>query len=118
MDFDQWSVILLCRPARPPHLDDTTSATLQDAHLAFLAKTHDEGALLAAGPTEGDPAGEVVGICVYGIPAQKARATAEKDPKVVAGVLRVVALDWSVPAGSVRFPPSRFPRSMQEVRPD
>jgi len=116
MDFDQWTVVLLCRPERPLPMDDAASASLQDAHLAFLAKRHDEGALLAAGPAEADGHGEVVGICVYGVSAEKARSIAEEDPKVVAGALRVVVLDWSVPAGTVRFSPVRFPHSMHEVR--
>jgi uncharacterized protein len=115
MNFDEWSVILLCRAPNAPSLTDRESAELQDSHLAFLAQRHEEGKLLAAGPTGGPSRGEVVGVCLYAMDAKDARAAAEGDPAVKAGHLRVEVLSWATPADAIRPGPGRFPRSMKDV---
>lgn len=116
MKFDRWTAVLLCRSESAPRLDDAASAALQDAHLAFFAKEHSDGRLLAAGPARGESRAKVAGICIYAAGVEEALAIAQEDPAVQAGEFRLEALDWTVPAGTIRFLESRFPRSMQDVR--
>jgi hypothetical protein len=115
MEFDRWTVLFLLRRDDAPELDEEASDTLQDAHLAYLARLHQEGPLAAAGPVEGSPGSKVVGICLYRIGAHEARSLAEADPAVQAGRLRVEVLSWSVPRGALATAPVQFPRSMADV---
>jgi uncharacterized protein len=49
------------------------------------------------------------------VPPEEARALAEADPAVRAGRFEVVVMPWRVPAGAVRFSPTRFPHSVADV---
>jgi len=115
MKFDAWTVVLLCRVPNAPALTEDASATLQDAHLMFLAARHDEGKLLIAGPAQGTSRADVAGICVYALATDQARAIAQEDPMVRAGQLRVEVLSWVSPADAIRPGPGRFPRSIRDV---
>ena len=115
MEFDRWTVLLLKRRRGAPVRSASETAALQDAHLAFLARLHAQGHLLAAGPVKGPPGSDVVGVCIYRDSVEEARARAADDPWVRAGELEVELFRWSVPGGTVRFEPSRFPHSTAEV---
>ncbi len=55
VQFDKFTVALLIRRHDAPQLGEKEGDSLQDAHLAHLAKLHDKGFLLAAGPLQGSP---------------------------------------------------------------
>jgi uncharacterized protein YciI len=115
MEFDRWTVLFLLRREEAPELDEKASDTIQDAHLAYLARLHEDGRLAAAGPVEGSSDPRIVGICLFRVGAHEARSLIEADPAVRAGRLRVDVLSWSVPRGALTATPSRFPRSMADV---
>jgi hypothetical protein len=115
MDFDRWTILLLERRDDAPRLNGAESAALQDAHLAYLARLHEEGHLLAAGPVQGSAGSPVAGVCIYRDRAEEARALAERDPAAKAGVFRVELFSWQVPEGTIRFEPVRFPHSMAQA---
>jgi len=115
MEFDRWTVLLLERRANRPPRPESERNSLQDAHLAFLAKLHAQGHLLAAGPVQGPPGSNVAGVCIYLGPVEEARARAANDPAVRAGEFDIELFSWSVPGGALRFEPVRFPHSMAEV---
>jgi hypothetical protein len=115
MDFDRWTVLFLRRREDAAELDEKAGDTLQDAHLAYLARLHEDGRLVAAGPVEGSSDPKLAGICLFRVAAQEARALAEADPAVRAGRLSIDVLSWSVPRGAVVMGKSRFPRSMADV---
>lgn len=117
MDFDRYTVLLLVRRTDAPALDAATAARLQDAHMTFLADQHAEGRLLAAGPVDPPSPTNTVGVCLYRVGVEEARSIGEGDPLVQAGRLRTEVFSWNVPAGTVSFAPTRFPRSMAEVGP-
>ena len=115
MKFDRWTVLLLERREDAPHLGEEEAGRLQDAHLAHLARLHEEGHLLAAGPVKGPIGSSTAGVCIYRDSVEDARTLAEQDPAVLAGVFRVQLFSWQVPGGAMRFEPTRFPHSMGDV---
>jgi uncharacterized protein len=86
MDFDRLTIILLERRSDAAEMPPEQLDALQDAHMAHLADLHEAGHLLA-----------------------------ERDPAVLAGMFRIIALPWMVPTGAMTFTPTRFPRSMSEA---
>jgi uncharacterized protein len=108
MTFDEFTIALLVSGPTP------NSDALQDAHLAHLASLHDAGSLLAAGPLS-DPAGELRGLSILGVPVDEARRLKEADDAVRAGVFSVRTMPWMIPAGAMSFSRTFFPRSMRDV---
>ena len=115
MNFDRFTVGLLLLRSDAPKLSEQEENVLQDAHMAFLAKLHDEGHLLAAGPILGAPERELRGLSIYLGSPDEVRALADKDPGVIAGRYRHQFFPWIVPGGTVSFSPAKFPRAMSEV---
>jgi uncharacterized protein YciI len=113
MQFDRFTVVLLIQRPDAPVLDEAAATALQDAHLAHLAKLHEDGYLLAAGPL-GDE--ELRGLSIFTVEPERARELAEADPAVQAGRFALKVMPWMVPGGAVSFSPSRFPRSVAEAR--
>lgn len=114
MQFDHLTIALLILRPDAPQLDDEAAAALQDAHMAYLAKLHEEGHLVAAGPLLGDDTYR--GLSILTVPPEQARDLKEQDPAVRAGRFRVVVLPWLVPGGAVSFAHAHFPRSMAEAQ--
>ena len=112
MEFDSFTVALLVLRDEAPDWDDKTANAMQDAHLHHLATLHEQGHLLAAGPTGHD---RYRGLSILRVPPDRARALKEADPAVRAGRFDVVVMPWQVPAGAVRFIPTRFPHSIADV---
>ena len=115
MEFEHYTVVLLVTNPDAPELDEAAAARLQDAHMNHLANLHEAGHLLAVGPLS-DPDGELRGLSIMNVDAERARALKEADPAVQAGVFLVRAIPWTVPAGAMHFTPTRVPRSVAEVR--
>jgi uncharacterized protein YciI len=114
MDFDHFSIALLTLRDDAPAMSEAQERALQDAHLDHLARLHEAGQLLAAGPVGGDS--PYVGLSILTVGVDEARALKEADPAVIAGRLAVVVLPWMVPAGAVAFRSTRFPHSVADVR--
>jgi uncharacterized protein YciI len=106
--FDEFSISLLVTGPTP------NNDRLQDAHLAHLARLHQAGSLLAAGPLS-DPAGELRGLSILNVPPDEARRLKEEDEAVRAGVFSVRVMPWRIPAGAVSFSRTFFPRSIRDV---
>lgn len=115
MEFDTFVVGLLVLRDDAPAWDEATSRAMQDAHLDHLATLHEQGHLLAAGPLGHDG---FRGLTILRGDLDEMRALKEADPTVRAGRFDVVVMPWQVPAGAVRFTPTRFPRSMADVEGD
>jgi uncharacterized protein YciI len=96
-------------------LSEKEENELQDAHLAHLAKLHDEGILLAAGPVSGSPSRDLRGLEIYRGSPEEIERIATNDPAVKAGVFSLQLLPWRVPGGAMSFFHTRFPRSMAEA---
>ncbi len=105
MKFDRFTVALLILREDAPKLSEQEENGLQDAHMAHLAKLHEEGHILAAGPILGAEDREIRGLSTL----------ADQDPGVREGRYRHQLLDWVVPEGAVSLSRARFPRSMAEV---
>ena len=115
MEFDHFSIALsMLRPDAPEQNDEAADA-LQDAHLEHLAKLHEAGHLLAAGPLD-DP--EYRGLSILSVGPERARELKEQDPAVQAGRLSVKVIPWTVPAGAISFSPTTFPRSIADAAGD
>jgi uncharacterized protein YciI len=117
MDFDRFTVVFLISAENPPDLDEEAAEELQDRHLAFLAQLHESGEVLAAGPA-GDPEQpkrRIRGIKLMRGDVDEARALAEQDPAVQAGVFELEVMPWVVPAGAMQFSRTRFPHSAAEA---
>ena len=115
MQFDRFTVVLLMLRPDSPQLDDAAAAALQDAHLDHLAKLHENGHLLAAGPFMGGDEEIYRGLCILNVDADKALELCGRDPAVIAGRFSVKILPWMLPGGAVSFSPSRFPHSLAEA---
>lgn len=118
LDFDHFTVALLVLRADAPELDEAASDALQDAHMAHLARLHDDGCLVAAGPLVGGPEEPLRGLSLLRVDPERARELAEADPAVRAGRYSVRIVPWMVPGGAVSFQHTRFPRSIADVRGD
>lgn len=115
MRFEEFTVGLLVRRREAPFAEGPEADRLQDAHLAHLAKLHEDGHLLAAGPFVGGPDPATRGLAIFRESPEEVERFAEADPLVQAGQLTYRCFSWTVPAGAVRFSPAVFPRSTAEV---
>jgi uncharacterized protein YciI len=79
--------------------DEARNQRLQLEHLQHLTKLQMVGKLVLNGPILAEH--EILGISVYAVELDEARALAEADPKVQAGYLTVEAIPWmAVPSDS------------------
>ena len=115
MKFDKFTVALLILREDAPKLSEREENALQDAHMTYLAKLHEEGHILAAGPIAGPKDREIRGLSIYKGSPDEVRTLAGQDPGVREGRYRHQLLDWVVPEGTLSLSRARFPRSMAEV---
>lgn len=115
MKFDQFTIVFLNVRANTPKLSQAEGDSLQDAHMAYLARIHDEGSLLAAGPVTGSRENPLRGICIFRGSVDEARTLMQQDPMFKAGRHSHEFHPWIVPAGTITFPKSRVPVSMLEA---
>ena len=85
--------------APAPGTEPTEAAKqLQAAHLEHLGSMWEQGKLVGAGPIAQD--GDLRGIVLFsGVTLDEAKALAEQDPKVKAGVLQVELHPWMAATG-------------------
>ena len=115
MDFDRFTFGLYLRPAETPALDDEQAATIQDGHLAFLARLWRSGQLVAAGPFDDQDDPSLRGAMVFSTGVAEARSLLSQDPAVRAGVLSFALMSWLTPTGLVSFHAARLPESTEEA---
>ena len=118
MKFDNFTIVLLILRPDAPKLDEKKSSALQDAHLAYLARLHEDGHLLAAGPLLGRGDHELRGLSIFNVEPEKAKELTSRDPAVRAGRFSVKIMPWMVPGGAISFERARFPRSAIEAGQD
>jgi uncharacterized protein len=118
MKFDRFTVTLLILRKDAPKLSEQEENALQDAHMAFVAKLHEEGHILAAGPILGAPDREIRGLSIHKGSPDEVKALADQDPGVREGRYKHQFFDWIIPEGAVSFSRTRFPWSMAEVYAD
>ena len=116
MQFDQFTIGLLILRPDAPKLNEQAADALQDAHMEHLAKLHEAGYLLAAGPLLGGPERDLRGLNIFRVGPEQARELSEQDPAVRAGRFSVKILPWMVPGGAVKFSATRFLRSQADAR--
>ena len=91
--------LIFLRQGPAPRDDETRSERLHLEHLQHLTKLQMLGKLILNGPTLIEHA--ILGVSVYAVELEEARALAEADPKVRAGYLTVEAIPWmAVPSGT------------------
>ena len=115
MQFDQFTIGLLILRPDAPKLEENAANALQDAHMAHLAKLHEAGILLAAGPLLGADDMEFRGLHIFKVGLEEARKLSQQDPAVRAGRFTVKVLPWMVPGGAMKFSQTRFPHSQAEI---
>ena len=103
MEFDQFIVVLLLRPATAPEISKPELDQLQEQHLANINRLHVEGKLLKAGPTEDQSGRNVRGIFILATDSvEKAREWVGTDPLIERGRLVAEYLKWFVEKGSLK----------------
>lgn len=113
MQFDQYTLAILTARPDAPHLNDDETDAIRDGHLAHLARLHDTGHVLAAGPVSAEG---LFGLSLFRVGPEEARALSEADPAFRAGWFTVTTLPWRVSAGAMSFAPVPFPRSAAEAQ--
>jgi uncharacterized protein YciI len=116
MNFDQHTMALLILRKDRPKLSEEEENKLQDAHLAHLAKLHDMGILLMAGPTIGPADREIRGLSLYRGLIEEVKRLADEDPAVKAGKYTHQFIPWIVPSGAASFKHTIFPRSLRDAQ--
>jgi uncharacterized protein YciI len=98
--FARQYTLILMRQGQAPGDDEARNERLQLEHLQHLTKLQILGKLVLNGPILAEH--EIVGVSVYAVGLEEARALAEADPKVKAGYLTVEAIPWmAVPSDNV-----------------
>jgi len=97
-----FQLTLLRRPDNPPSYDDETTEQIQRDHLAFYAAMRQAGHVVTNGPVLDQPDEALRGMSIYATESvDRARELANTDPAVVAGRLKVQAMTWLCPPGSM-----------------
>ena len=103
MEFDQFILVLLVRPANAPEIPKPELDQLQEQHLANIRRLHAEGKLLKAGPTEDQSGRNVRGIFILTTDSvDQAREWVGSDPLIKRGRLMAEYLKWYVEKGSLK----------------
>jgi uncharacterized protein YciI len=102
-EFDSYQLVLLEHAPDAPHLGEQAAASLLAEHLAFFAKMINAGLMMTSGPVSNDET--VGGACLYRAGSiERARALAEDDPVVRAGIYAARVMTWITPKGAVEWP--------------
>jgi uncharacterized protein YciI len=103
MEFDNFIVVLLVRPANAPDFPKNELDQLQEGHMANINRLAAEGKLLKAGPLEDYSGRNVRGIFILTTGAvETAREWVGTDPLVKAGRLVPEYMKWYVQKGSLK----------------
>ena len=102
--FDVYTLVLLRRRGDAPEMPEGELDALQARHLAYRAKLHDDGVLVANGPLgeQSDPS--LRGLSIFSCDVDEARRLTDLDPSVQAERLTYDVFEWWVAAGTLAFP--------------
>jgi len=102
-EFDTYIIGFLNRGPRAAEFSGEALALLQEQHLAHLAKLHQDGFALAAGPFEVPAAYEKRGIIIFrgDLSLEQVETLAKRDPSVRAGRIQVEVLRWYTAKGAM-----------------
>jgi uncharacterized protein len=116
--FDVYTMVLLRRPAEPAQFSDAELDELQARHLAYRAKLHRDGILVANGPLgeQSDPS--LRGLSIMACSLEEARRLNDLDPSVQAGRLTFDVFEWWMAAGTLAFPHAAAPVGDRRAMPD
>lgn len=101
MELERYSFVLLRRPADAPDYSDARLAELQEQHLAHLAKLHERGVLVLAGPFDDRTDESLRGLCVLRLGLEETREVMAQDPSVLAGRMTPDVMSWWTAPGSL-----------------
>lgn len=101
--FEEYTVVVLRRPADAPTFTEEELEDLQGRHLAHLDELRERGVLLANGPFRDQDDETLRGICLFDVPREEARRLMARDPMVRVRRLEAVVTTWMTPQGDVRF---------------
>ena len=101
MEFDTYSLVLLCRGPRAHEYGEEELTRLQAQHLAHLDAMRERGALLVAGPFRDQEDETFRGVCVYRTGLAETRELAWADPSVQAGRMRAEVVTWLTERGAL-----------------
>ena len=104
MEFDTYSLVLLCRGPRAHEYGEEELSRLQAQHLAHLDAMRERGALLVAGPFSDQEDETFRGLCVYRTGLEETRELAATDPSVQAGRMRAEVMTWLTGRGALAVP--------------
>ena len=90
--FARRYTLVLLRQGPASRTDDTDNERLHLEHLQHLTKLQMLGKLILNGPSLVEH--DIIGVSIYAVDLDEARALAEADPKVKAGYLIVEAIPW------------------------
>jgi uncharacterized protein len=104
-ELERFELVLLRRPAGRPDIPEAEIDRLQELHLAHLARMHDEGHLVVAGPFDEQPDPTLRGLCLYRTGSlERALELANEDPSVLAGRLECEVMFFYCKRGVVGDP--------------
>jgi uncharacterized protein YciI len=92
--------LVFLRKGPAPREDEARNERLQIEHLQHLTKLQMLGKLALNGPTLIEH--DILGVSIYPVDLEEARALAESDPKVKAGYLTVEAIPWMALPGDLK----------------
>jgi len=102
--FDVYTMVLLRRPDDAPAMSEDELDALQSRHLAYRAKLHADGVLVANGPLLDQSDRSLRGLSVFSCGLDEARRLTDLDPSVQAGRLTYDSFEWWMAAGTLAFP--------------
>jgi uncharacterized protein YciI len=101
LELERYTFVLLRRPPSAPDYPQERLEEIQEGHLANLARLHERGVLLLAGPFDDQADESLRGLCVFTTGIEETRALMADDPAVIAGRLVADVMSWYTPAGSL-----------------
>ena len=103
MEFDNFFVVLLVRPADAPDYPKEELDRIQAGHFANIQRLHAEKKIAYAGPFEDFSGRNVRGLFILRTASlDEAKAWVETDPAVKAGRLKPEYLKWYVEKGALK----------------
>ena len=97
LPFQRLTVVRLMRHPNPPP-DSASDEEIQSEHIRYLTGLVEDGTILVNGPIRRKDDAEWLGMSLYTVGIDAARALAEADPGVIAGWFRIVIDEWVFPA--------------------
>jgi uncharacterized protein YciI len=100
MELEEFELVILRRPARPPSYDEKTSHRIQQEHRAYLAGLRESGHVVVNGPVVEQPDESLRALVVLRTGSlADARRLMDADPAIRAGRFEAEIMHWRCPPG-------------------